>query len=297
MSDRFSEGFGPGAAGSAWTIGEARDIAARFVRARLAGASLSEFPGQLPTSLEAAYGCQDAAIGLWPDRVQGWKVGRIVEPWLSRFGEDRLVGPIFAGSVQTARKGEASQPAQAVEFPVFDGGFAAVEAEFIVRLGADAPASKTNWTAAEAGGLVAALHVGVETAGSPLATINALGPGVVVSDFGNNAGLIVGPAIPNWRDFGPDQLTSETSIDGKRVGTGTAASVPGGPLAGLAFALNRCARRGLPLTAGQFVSTGATTGIHDIRIGQSSRVVFAGVAEIECRAIRARPAAPSEAPK
>jgi 2-keto-4-pentenoate hydratase len=261
------------------------------VRARLAGASLPEFPGQLPASLEAAYGCQDAAIGLWPDRLQGWKVGRIVEPWLSRFGEDRLVGPIFAGSVQTARKGEV------VEFPVFDGGFAAVEAEFIVRLGADAPASKTNWTAADAGSLVAALHVGVETAGSPLATINALGPGVVVSDFGNNAGLIVGPAIPNWGDFSPDQLTSETSIDGKRVGTGTAASVPGGPLAGLAFALNRCARRGLPLTAGQFVSTGATTGIHDIRIGQSSRVVFAGVAEIECRAIPARPAVTPVAPK
>ena len=267
------------------TVGEARDIAARFVRARLGGVSLPEFPGQVPTSLDAAYGCQDAAIASWPDRVQGWKVGRILEPWLSRLGEDRLVGPIFAGGVRTAGAGEV------VEFPVFDGGFAAVEAEFIVRLGVDAPASQTNWTAAEAGGWVAALHVGIETAGSPLATINALGPTVVVSDFGNNAGLIVGPEIPNWRAFAPDQLASETFIDGKSVGKGTAASVPGGPLAGLAFALNRCARRGLPLKAGQFVSTGATTGIHDIRIGQSARVVFAGVAEIECRAVRARPVA------
>jgi 2-keto-4-pentenoate hydratase len=222
--------------------------------------------------------------------VQGWKVGRILEPWLSRFGEDRLVGPIFAASVQTAR-------GAVVEFPVFDGGFAAVEAEFIVRLGADAPVAKTNWTAAEAGGWVAALHVGIETAGSPLATINALGPAVVVSDFGNNAGLIVGAEIPNWRQFAPDQLGSETFVEGKRVGTGTAASLPGGPLAGLAFALNRCARRGLPLQAGQFVSTGATTGIHDIRIGQSARVVFSGVAEIECRAVRARPVAMTEAPK
>lgn len=263
-------------------FGEMRDIAARFVRARLAGASLPEFPGQVPTALDSAYACQDAAIVEWPDTVQGWKVGRILEPWLSRFGEDRLVGPIFNRAVYFARE------ADVVDFPVFAGGFAAVEAEFIVRLGTAPPASKTDWTAAEACELAAAIHVGIETAGSPLATINDLGPTVVVADFGNNAGLIVGPEIPNWRDITPERLASETFVDEKSVGKGTAASVPGGPMAGLAFALNRCARRGLPLKAGQLVSTGATTGIHEIRIGQSARAVFAGVGEIRCRAVLAR---------
>jgi 2-keto-4-pentenoate hydratase len=263
-------------------LGVARDIATRFVRARLAGASLAAFPGEVPISLEAAYACQDAAIAMWPDRVQGWKVGRIGEPWLGRLGEDRLVGPIFARAVRTVRGAEI------VEFPVFDGGFAAVEAELIVRLGADAPAGKTNWSAESVGELVDALHVGIETAGSPLATINELGSAVVVADFGNNAGLIVGPEIPKWRETSPDRLLSETFIEGRSVGKGSAASVPGGPLAALAFALNRCARRGLPLKAGQLVSTGATTGIHDIRIGERSRVVFDGIAEIHCRAVRAR---------
>jgi 2-keto-4-pentenoate hydratase len=264
------------------------ETADRFVRARLAATALPEFPGEIPTSLEAAYACQDEAIGRWPDPVQGWKVGRINEPWLSRLGDDRLVGPIFTRSVRCARKGEA------IEFPVFEGGFAAVEAEFIVRLATDANPSMTSWSAAEADELVAALHVGVETAGSPLATINELGPTVVVSDFGNNAGLIVGPEIPNWRSFRLEQLISETFVEGNRVGKGSAASVPGGPLSALAFALNRCARRGLALRAGQYVSTGATTGIHDIRVGQSARVVFAGVAEIPCRAVRAKPQASGE---
>jgi 2-keto-4-pentenoate hydratase len=263
------------------------ETAERFVRARLAATALTAFPGEIPTSLEPAYACQDAAIGRWPDEVQGWKVGRINEPWLSRLGEDRLVGPIFARSVQFARGGDL------IEFPVFDGGFAAVEAEFIVRLAMDAKPSKTSWSAAEADKLVAAIHVGVETAGSPLATINELGPTVVVSDFGNNAGVIVGPEIPNWRSFRPEQLISETFVEGQSVGKGSASSVPGGPLAALAFALNRCARRGLALRAGQYVSTGATTGIHDIRTGQSARVVFAGVAEIPCRAVRATPQASS----
>src|SRR6185436_3439725 len=115
--------------------------------------SLPEFPGEIPASLDAAYACQDAAIAMWPDGVQGWKVGRIGEPWLSRLREDRLVGPIFTRAVQTVRDAEV------IEFPVFDGGFAAVEAEFIVRLAADAPADKTNWTAESAGDLVGALHV------------------------------------------------------------------------------------------------------------------------------------------
>src|SRR5690349_10176126 len=108
------------------------ETAERFVRARLAATALTAFPGEIPTSLEPAYACQDAAIGRWPDEVQGWKVGRINEPWLSRLGEDRLVGPIFARSVQFARGGDL------IEFPVFEGGFAAVEAEFIVRLAMDA---------------------------------------------------------------------------------------------------------------------------------------------------------------
>jgi 2-keto-4-pentenoate hydratase len=257
------------------------DLASRLVSARLTSTPLTDFPGRIPDTLAEAYACQDAAIAQWPDRIQGWKVGRILEPWFSRFGEDRLVGPIFANDVQFAWPGVMS------EFPVFDGGFAAVEAEFVVRLGTDALPSKTNWTPIEARDLVAEFHVGIETAGSPLATINDLGPAVVISDFGNNAGLIVGPEVTNWRDLMPNQLASETIVEEKRVGTGTAASIPGGPLAGLAFALNRCASRGFPLKAGQFVSTGATTGVHEIRSGQSARVVFAGVAELRCRAVAA----------
>ena len=274
---------------------EPRDIARRFVRARLMATSLPDFPGTVPGTLEVAYACQDAAIAQWPDEVQGWKVGRILEPWLSRVGEERLVGPIFSREVRPAADREPARPAldaaahAVVPFPVFEGGFAAVEAEFIVRLGADGEPGRREWTAADAALLVSAMHVGVETAGSPLATINELGPTVVVSDFGNNAGLIVGPPIPNWRRFSPEQLTSETFVEDRRVGSGSAASVPGGPLASLAYALGRCARRGLPLKAGQLVSTGATTGIHHIRIGQSARVVFRGVGEILCRAVRAEP--------
>ncbi len=256
-----------------------QSIAGAFVRARLNAMALPDFPGPIPRDLDSAYAIQDAAIGQWPDRLAGWKVGRLPPQWQERLGEPRLVGPIFAGSIVQAGGREP------VPFPVFVGGFAAVEAEFVFELGADAPRDKTAWTREEAATLVGAMHLGVEFAGSPLATINELGPCVVVSDFGNNAGLLLGQAVPDWRLRGDATMTCETFLDGKSIGRGVAASVD--PLDALAFALGRCARRRRPLRAGDYVSTGAATGIHDVRAGADARIVFDGLAEIHCRAVAA----------
>ena len=122
-----------------------------------------------------------------------------------------------------------------------------------------------------------------------MAMINEWGPAVVVSDFGNNAGLVLGPAIPDWHGRDEDALSCETFIDDRSVGTGRASAISGGTLAALRFALSRCARRGMPLKAGQLVSTGAATGIHDIRAGQRARIEFAGIATIHCVAVPAQP--------
>jgi 2-keto-4-pentenoate hydratase len=258
-------------------------IAARFVAARLGATPLADYPGPLPEDLDQAYAVQDAAIALWPDAVGGWKVGRIPSPWRERLGEERLVGPIFRDSIRRSREGEV------LECPLFEGGFAAVEAEFVFRLEVDAPPAKLAWTAGEARGIVASMHIGMEPASSPLESINRLGPAVVVSDFGNNAGLIVGPEILGWRERSDESLVCETFIDGQSVGRGGGTSIPGGPLSALAFALARCARRNRPLHAGDFVSTGAASGIHDVRPGQDARLSFGDDGEILCRAIRALP--------
>lgn len=261
------------------------DIASRFVTARRAAVSLPHYPGDIPADLATGYAVQDAAIALWGQPVIGWKVGRIMPEFHARLGADRLGGPIFSDRLWTAKAGET------LSFPVITGGFAAVEAEFIYRLAIDAPADKTDWTPNEAVGLVETLLFGVEIAGSPLATINLLGPTVVASDYGNNGGLILGGEISGWRDSAPEAMTCETYVEGDLVGSGSAASLPGGPTASLAFLLGACAARGRPLKAGDLVSTGAATGIHDIVAGQTARIIFDGFGEILCRAETAKPAA------
>jgi len=118
-------------------------------------------------------------------------------------------------------------------------------------------------------------------AGSGLRLINRPGPPLVVSDYGNNAGLLLGPEVADWRQRLVEGLACETFIAGVSVGTGGTNAIHGGVLAALAFALAKGARRGRPLRAGQLVSTGAATGLPDIVAGQHARVAFPGIADLE----------------
>ena len=83
----------------------AEAIAQAFVAARQAGNALTDYPGELPGTLEEAYGIQERAIALFGDRIAGWKVGKIPAPLDATYGTNRLTGPIFADSVVTAANG------------------------------------------------------------------------------------------------------------------------------------------------------------------------------------------------
>ncbi len=265
---------------------DAKGVAAEFVKARRSAGFFTQYPGAKPQDLDAAYRCQDEAITLWSDAIAGWKVGWIPEPLSQTFGAQRLVGPIFARSVQR------SNGADVADAPVFARGFAAVEAEFVVQLAKDAPANVTEWSAETARRFVKTMYIGIEIASSPLQNINDFGPAVVASDFGNNAGLLLGAEIPDWQSRALDSMNCETRIDGNVVGRGSAAAVSGGPLTALAFALRVNARRGRPLRAGDFVSTGAATGVHSIQAGQSAEAIFTGVGSLRCRAVPMSPIDP-----
>lgn len=258
-------------------------VAQRFVRARRAATALPGFPGDLPKDLAAAYRTQDEALGLWPDEVAGWKVGRIPAEHEGLLQANRLCGPVFRKALWFVKPGEVTP------FPVFAGGFAAVEAEYVARIAHDAPADKLTWSLDEAAELIGALHIGMEPAGSPLATINVIGPLAVVSDFGNNAGLMVGAEIPGWRHMALSDLRCETLIAGRLVGQGGAFNLPGGPVESVRFLAENLVRRGRPLKAGMLICTGAAAGIHDIAPGQDGCVRFEGHGEIQCRAFAATP--------
>ena len=257
------------------------NIASHFVTARRNASALADYPGDIPEHLSDSYAIQERAIGLWNQPVIGWKIGRLAPDKQPLHGTERLAGPIF----QPTFKIYTGAP---LTLPVFAGGFAAVEAEFVFRVDHDADPDKTEYNEEEALRLIDAVFAGVEMAGSPLATINALGPTVVASDFGNNFGLILADKLAEFdsdatvHSLGEDAVkafTARTEIDGQLVGDGGLFTMPGGPLKAIAWLAGHLAARGRPLTRGQLVSSGATTGIHDIKPGQVSRVTFSAPSE------------------
>lgn len=254
------------------------DIAANFVAARKAGTALPDYPGEIPTSFDQSYAIQDAAIALWDRPVIGWKIGRLKPEYQPLYATERLAGPIFAATL----KPYTGQP---VTVPVYVGGFAAVEAEYIFRIDHDADPAKTDYSEEEALRLIDGVYAGIEMAGSPLPTINTLGPVVTASDFGNNFGLILGAKLAQFdSDTAPAELdaahltafTAKTVIDDQIVGEGGLFTMPGGPLKAIAWLAGHLAARGRPLTRGQLISSGATTGIHEIFAGSHAVVTFTG---------------------
>jgi len=257
-------------------------IAEAFVSARKEMRSLPEYPGTVPTSIGDAYAIQDRALTLAEGEVAGWKVGRIGPPLDAQLGTNRLAGPIFADSVHDAGTGEG--PAM----PVFADGFAAAEAEFLLRIGRAPDSAKTSYTMDEAADLIDAVHIGLEIASSPFPGINALGPLVTISDFGNNYGLVIGDAIPDWRDAGFIDWPVTLTIDGVEAGAATARAMLDGPVGAARFLFEALAARGIALKAGQWVSSGAVTGVHEVKPGARVVATFRDM-QIGCTIEAAKP--------
>lgn len=257
-------------------------IAGRFLDARRAAEGLDDYPGALPATLDDAYAVQDEAIARWARPVIGWKVGRVPPPLIARFGADRLTGPIFAAE-------HASTNGAAVEMPVFADGFAAGEAEFLLRIGATPAPGKLDYTLDEAADLIDAVHVGIEVASSPLGSINEIGPVAVISDFGNNNGMVIGPEISDWRDSDFERWEVETAIDGAVVGAGKAEAFPDGAIGAARFLFELMARRAIALRPGQWISSGAVTGVHAARPGQRVEARFREGLGVSCALVAARP--------
>lgn len=261
------------------------ETAAALVQARRNGLSLAAFPGGVPDTLDAAYAVQLEAIALWPDEIAGWKVGRLSPSQADRFGVDRFVGPVFRNGVKMAAADGCTA------FPLIAHGSGAFEAECTVTLSADYGTDAVPATIATARALVEHVCISVEIAGSPLTAMADLGSLASIADLGNNNGQILGPRLSASLLDLPERFACAVTIDDQPAGRASAADLPGGPLTALAFALSQTAKLGHPARAGQFISTGAITGMHWVTPGSLCSADFGQLGRIECRTAAIRSSA------
>lgn len=259
---------------------EAGEIAHAFVDARRQWRSITDYPGPPPLDLAAAYRIQDEALSIWQRPVGGWKVGKINPPASVSLGANRLIGPVFDDAIQHVQAGGNV-------FRIFGDGFAAVEAEFMLRLaptGGPLPRDRD-----EAMDWIDAVRIGIEIASSPYAGINTDGPCVTVSDHGNNAGLLIGESVERSAWTRLDDMQVSLEIDGREMGSATTASMLDGPFGAVCFLLRNLADRGIEPQPGWWISSGAITGVHEIASGSVATARFAGTGSVTAR-VDANPA-------
>ncbi|MEO6040784.1 MAG: 2-keto-4-pentenoate hydratase [Croceibacterium sp.] len=256
-------------------------VAEAFVGARRDRRALPAYPGAAPEDLATAYRIQSHAIRLDGRPIAGWKVGRIFPPDDARYCCNRLAGPIFADSIAFPT-GEEVPP-----MPVFADGFAAVEAEFLLHV-APGFAGPVPHDDAATRAVLDEVRLGIEIASSPYPQINADGPAVTASDFGNNHGLVMGPALADWRSADLCGIEVAMEIDGAIIGRADASAMLDGPYGAVRFLLANLAARGIDASAGLWVSTGAVTGVHPVRPGQQVAAHFGDYGMLTCQIVAAR---------
>lgn len=252
---------------------EQQKIAQAFLAARAKKTPLTLYPGAPPETMAAAYAIQDAAIALDGRRVGGWKVGRIAAELVDRYGSNRLTGPIFADEIFDGSAG------QRPSMPIYAEGFAAAEAEVLLCLG---EVGTRDYDIVSVRDCVTEVRTGIEIASSPFAAINRNGPAVTASDYGNNKGLVLGPAIPGWREIDLIRMPVELAVDDVRVGAATMETMLDGPFGSALFLIRTLRARGIAIPPGTWVSTGAITGIHEVGPGQRVEALFDGNIRVGC---------------
>lgn len=250
-----------------------QNVAKAFLAARAEKTPLTRYPGTTPRTMAEAYAIQDSAIAFDGRRVGGWKVGRIAPDLVDLYGGNRLTGPIFTDEIVDAAAGEA--PAM----PVYGQGFAAAEAEILLCFGT---VEDRDYDLDSVRDAVAEVRTGIEIASSPFAEINRHGPAVTASDYGNNKGLVLGPAVPDWRNADLIRMPVAFAIDGETVGAATMETMLDGPFGSALFLIGALRARGIAIAPGTWVSAGAITGVHEIRPGQRAEALFDGRFRVGC---------------
>lgn len=261
-------------------------ISNALVHARLEASVLDGFPGEVPETTSDAYAIQHRSIGIWPSSLAGFKVGGVPPSFRNQYNASWLAGPVFDDAIFHIANGEHAS------VPVFENGFAAYEAEWVFVT------QPINWKTLEpvalddAKSFVSEVHIGTEIASSPMPMINDLGPGSIISDFGNNASVWIGPKVNLSILDRLETVSVSVHIDGALIGRATPNAGGNGPLGALTFLLNHLREFASELTLPEtiVVSSGAVTGVHSAKIGSKSNIVFEGIGEFS---LSMMPKAPS----
>jgi 2-keto-4-pentenoate hydratase len=241
-----------------------RTLSELLLHAHYGGSPVAIDPALFPGSADEAYWVQEVVLrGLDPRRPKAWKVSP------PRDGVESYASP-------TPFKGLQVSPAE------FHGSHRVlgVEAEIAFRFAA-APAPKAKRQDIER--VVEEAFVLIELCESRYANWDQANAFCRLADFQSHGGFALGTGTRNWLPIDFSAQRVELGINGKPVVSGEGSHPSGDPFALVAWAASHCAARGMPLAAGDIVTTGTWTGLTAIAPGDEIVARFDGVGEARLR--------------
>lgn len=220
-------------------------------------------PGSGPADAAAAYAVQEevwrSMVGA--KRPTAWKVGA------PHPDDTPLAAPIFPPRL-------GASPAR---FPRDSFVRLGIEAEIALRFNRDLPARREPYGREEILAAIGSAHVAMELVDSRLADPDAAGPLWRLADNLLDAGLVLGDALPHWRDLDLGGLTARSYADGRLIAERTGGQPLGDIFSCLPWWIDHIGG----VRAGDVVTTGTWNGMHWVESPANLRVEFVGLGHAE----------------
>jgi len=238
------------------------DAAERLLAVRRGGAKIAGLGEAAPRTLAEAFAIQRAVLAGIGGTAGGWKCA--APP-----GKEPTAA-MMDGRHVVASPARWAMPRE---------GRVGIETEIAFRMGRDLPARATPYAREEVLDAVAAAFPAMEMVESRYLDPRAVTPMEALADGIAHGGLVCGQDVPGWRGMDLPKLvvrqTAGEAVQVEREG-GNPSLDPVVPLVWLA---NFLPAAGLPLRAGQVVTTGSCTGLLWVPGGQRVTGGFKGFGE------------------
>ena len=213
------------------------------------GAVIPALPADLrPADRAQAYAIQARYEAMSGRPIRGWKIAATSEAGQKHIGVD---GPI-AGRLLAEHVFE-----DGASLAFGHNRMAVAEAEFAFRMARDLPPREDLYRVEDVLAAVASLHPAIEIPDSRLEPFEKAGAAQLIADNACTHDFVLGAAMPEiWRDIDLVTHRVTATVAGKAAHEGIGANVLGDPRVALTWIANELSRFGMPLGAGQVVTTG-----------------------------------------
>lgn len=259
-------------------MADPKHTAAFLAAMRRQGRLEDNLPSDLvPDDLPQAYAAQARLVELLQDspsdRLRGYKVA-----CTSKNAQDQVgIGHPIYGRILSNHFFDSPASVSGKEY-----FFRMVEAEFAFRIGTDVPARPEPYTAETIAPHIDGLLPSFELVDQYWRDWSLVGPLVMAADNAFHGAWIRGRKYEgDWRDLDLAGLEVTTSLNGRPQSRGSGAAVLGHPLNVTAWLANELPRRGLKLTAGDYVTTGVCTGVVIAAPGDAVAADFGPLGRVE----------------